>query len=87
MHSNFVREQIIDCPSKSPDINIIENIWAMTKKNFRKKPHTTNLDELWSQVLESWEEVRERSSSINISETMNNRLNSVIAANGGFIKY
>ena len=38
-----------DCPAQSPDLNIIENLWSMWKKNVRKLT-ISNVDELWQIV-------------------------------------
>ncbi|KZT36960.1 transposable element Tc1 transposase [Sistotremastrum suecicum HHB10207 ss-3] len=46
----------MDWPSNSPDMNIIEHVWARLKtlmNNRIKKP--ANVDELWEALKEEWE--------------------------------
>jgi transposase len=72
-------------PPKSPDLNIIENVWSMldqrvksiavkTKANFQKQ-----LPKLWDQIPQ-----------VNISncvDSMQRRLQAIISAKGGHTKY
>ena len=45
-----------DWPSQSPDLNLIENLWAYVKKRvFKANPK--NLEELWSVVLEEFQKI------------------------------
>ncbi|KAJ4438155.1 hypothetical protein ANN_14094 [Periplaneta americana] len=52
--------EIINWPPKSPDLNVIENIWAELKKRriatyADRRPQ--NRDELWNQVVDTWEDL------------------------------
>ena len=48
----FVPEQI-DLPSNSPDLNPIENLWAVMKKRLLKKKFS-NTNELKNGIMEVW---------------------------------
>jgi len=44
---------ISDWPSQSPDLNIIENMWAVLKRNVSQRfPHT--IEELWEVAKKEW---------------------------------
>jgi transposase len=58
-HSHFPQQQgvnLIDFPPYSPDLNIIENVWAKLKQKVSKR-NPTNLDELRVVVQEEWERI------------------------------
>ena len=45
-------------PPASPDLNPIENCWAVLKQRLHKLPtHPTSLDELWQAVTKLWDEM------------------------------
>jgi transposase len=45
-------------PPYSPDLNPIENMWAMVKYKLRKRSHIpTSEDELWEAIEEAWESI------------------------------
>lgn len=47
---------VLEWPSNSPDLNIIEHVWAYIKRqldNYEEPPK--NLDELWEHVQQIWE--------------------------------
>lgn len=72
-------------PSASPDLNPIENIWALMKKEVaRRMPRT--LDELEESIIESWDLM----SMETIEKCINslpNRFRNIIENNGYGIKY
>ena len=46
---------VLDWPAQSPDMNIIENVWAHLETKIRKHhPLPTNLDQLWEALQEEW---------------------------------
>lgn len=47
---------IDDWPAQSPDLNIIENMWSILKRNVSKHK-CSNLDELWSKCQLEWSKI------------------------------
>jgi len=65
-------------PPQSPDLNIIEHIWARLKNKVAKR-YSSNSYELWSIVKEEWEDIPTkkiqslyRPISMRIKETLRN---------------
>ena len=49
-------DTILDWPKYSPDLNPIENIWSLLKRNVRKRL-PKNVDELQIFIHEEWEKL------------------------------
>lgn len=47
---------ISDWPPQSPDLSIIENVWALLKRNVEKRNAKT-ADELWRIIVEEWDKI------------------------------
>ena len=45
--------KVIDCPSSSPDVNPMENLWSIIKRRVEKRK-ATNLEELNKFLHEEW---------------------------------
>lgn len=76
---------ISDWPPNSPDINVIENLWAIVKlKVSQKCPR--NKDELWQVVQEEWESV-DNLTIKKLYGSIRQRLLSVTKNKGYHIKY
>ena len=74
-------------PANSPDLNPIENVWAVLKDRMQKRrprPHTK--DEMHRAIQEEWAMLRPMDFAMAI-ESMPARCQAVIEANGGAIKY
>ena len=72
-------------PSGSPDLNPIENLWAIIKKRIEdKKPG--NLKELRKWIIETWNSIDQQTIN-NLIDSMDNRLNEVVKANGWRTRY
>lgn len=53
----FIRNEIpvLPWPASSPDMNIIEHVWAILKSNVKARViHPKNMDELWEAIQEEW---------------------------------
>lgn len=84
----FIRENMpysLSWPSKSPDLNPVENVWALMKRIVRKKMPTT-LEELEIAIQEAWFEIDE-DMICSLSLSLPNRVAKCIAINGGAIRY
>lgn len=85
LHSQ--RYHLIQWPAQSPDLNPIENLWAIVKKrlgNYRTAP--SNMDELWSRVQTEWRSIPKEIIE-NLVESMPRRVKSVIKHKGLWTKY
>ena len=76
--------EVIDWPSQSPDLNLIESVWSQLKYNLKRSYQ--NLEDLQEDIISS-------SQSIDcfyikkLYSSMKNRLQAVIDNNGGPTKY
>ena len=73
----------IDCPSMSPDIAPIENVWQILKMKFRKKKFTT-YQSLVSAIKQEWKALT-KDLSLNLRRRMKNRIFQVIESHADFI--
>ena len=79
--------RVLPWPPQSPDLNPIENLWAELKRRLRKrKKKPSNLTELERQVKSEWKAVPKEFIE-NLVDSMPERVQAVIAANGGPTKY
>ena len=73
-------------PGNSPDLNPIENLWAILKDSIYVEPIPTTIDALKIRLDKTW-----NSLSINLleklSESFKNRIEQMIINKGGFTKY
>jgi ATP phosphoribosyltransferase len=67
-------------PAHSPDLNVIENLWAIIKRKMANHDARTQ-EELWVQVHAVWDEVRVDELN-HLVESFRSRLQGVIALNG-----
>lgn len=73
-----------DFPSRSPDLNIIENVWAWMDSQLRKKPYS-DLDSFRAALIATWESIPLKLLQ-NCTRSMKARLRAVIATKGDRIK-
>lgn len=84
----FLREnvpEVMDWPSNSPDLNPIENLWAIVKGNVEKRM-PKNLNELERFMAEEWWAIPE-TVVINLVGSMKRRCELIIEKNGERISY
>lgn len=76
---------VLEVPPQSPDLNIIENLWARLDQNIRK--HSITSQKTLMEALQSeWSAIPSTYTS-NLLESMPRRLQAVISAKGGPTKY
>ena len=78
---------VLDWPSRSPDLNPIENLWGLlvrkVYKNERQFETTTDLKVV---IIDSWEQITEEDRK-SLVDSMEQRIFDVIKNNGGPINY
>ena len=85
---NFIQENvpaIMDWPSSSPDINPIENLWGIVKRNVEKR-NPRNLEDLKVFMVEEWENISDEVIN-NLVRSMRARCEEVIRLNGERINF
>ena len=78
---------VLDCPGNSPDLNPIENLWAIIKKRFQKSGCSTKT-KLIEAIVRIWyhdDEVQNICSTH--VDSMPTQISMLINAKGGHIKY
>lgn len=74
-------------PAQSPDLNPIENLWAIVKRTLSQHDNPPkNMDELWERVKVAWSNIP-HSTIEKLVESMPKRINSVIKRKGLWTKY
>jgi hypothetical protein len=76
---------IPDWPSLSPDLSWIENLWAIIGQRMEGSKCTT-ADGLWMRLQKEWKSIGPKIYR-KLGNSMPNRLELLIAAKGGAIKY
>ncbi|KAJ3992047.1 hypothetical protein F5050DRAFT_1801908 [Lentinula boryana] len=73
--------------SKSPDMNIIKNVWNFVETQIRRRsPLPNSVDQLWVALQEEWSRIPIE--YINkLYDSLPRRVSDVIAANGGATRY
>lgn len=81
--------EILPWPSRSPDLNPIENVWGvMVKRMYERNLRFRNKNELWAAIENAWEELSEDQDIWrNLILSMPTRLAQVLESNGAMIKY
>lgn len=77
--------EVLDWPANSPDLNPIENLWSIVKRNVEKRI-PANISELNQYLVEEWEKIPNSMLS-NLALSMNRRCQMIIDSNGERINY
>jgi len=77
--------ELLEWPPQSADLNPIENLWAILKRDIQKK-QPKNVSELDKFVQEAWEGINLQY-LINLVESMPTRIKMAIEAKGYSIPY
>ncbi len=83
LNENF--PEVMDWPSNSPDLNPIENIWAIVKRNVEMRM-PKDLPELEQYMIEEWDRIP-NNIIINFISSMRRRCEMIIENNGERINY
>ena len=78
---------VLDWPSRSPDLNPIENLWGwLVRYVYRNGHQFRDTQELQFAIEESWAAVPQKLLE-SLIDSMQNRLKAVILARGGSTRY
>lgn len=76
----------IDFPVRSPDLNPIENIWALLKRHVSSM-NIKGTDELWVVIQDWWKQMGENQTHIPLVESMPRRIRNCLHTGGDWTKY
>ena len=82
---NGIGIDVLRWAAQSPDLNIIEHVWAYVKKRLRGR-RFTNCDELWEEVRNIWYKIPD-DYIMTLYKSMPNRIKELIKQKGGSTKY
>jgi len=77
--------QNIDFPAYSPDLNPIENVWSVLKRQVESR-NPQSIDDLKIKIAEEWHNI-DNTYVAKLINSMKTRCQSVIANDGGRTKY
>ena len=72
-------------PAQSPDMNVIENLWALLDKNIRSHK-ISNKEELKKALLEEWQKITLETTQ-KLVQSMPTRIQALVKAKGFHTKY
>ena len=74
-------------PAQSPDLSPIEQTWGILKRRLAAYEHSSKrIKELWERTQVKWEKISVEECQ-NLIESMPRRIQAVLKAKGGYIKY
>lgn len=83
----LVNIQRLVAPARGSDLNPIEHVWDMLKRNIRARQHVPgSLRQLKLAIVEEWERIPQQAIR-NVINSMPNRLRDAIRARGGDTRY
>jgi transposase len=78
---------LLPWPAYSPDLNLIENLWAYVEEKIRNRHlPPSSISQLEEMIQEEWQAI-DQNYLQNLIESMPRRIEAVIAAKGGATKY
>ena len=79
--------EVLPWPAKSPDLNIIENLWGiLARAVYANGRQFDTKNELTEAILKHWREISQETIQ-NLYNSIPNRLVAVLEKNGGPTKY
>lgn len=82
----FSGTKMTSWPSSSPDLNPIENLWALVKRElYQGGKQYRGKDELWK-AIESKTSAIQRATIKSLTSSMDKRLVSVLENKGGYVR-
>lgn len=78
--------KVSDWPAKSPDLNVIENVWGRLQNKIAEMS-PKNLQELDAMIRKAWYEICTPDYCESLFKSIPTRLSKVIANDGSRIKY
>lgn len=80
-----IKQEVMDWPAQSPDMNPIENLWHILAREVEKR-RPKNVAELEAMVREEWGK-NPKVTLDDLIDSMPRRMQAVIEAKGGSTKY
>lgn len=78
---------LLDWPAQSPDLNPIENLWAIVDRQVRNREDLPrNIKDLYQVLKTEWDQIPVETLQ-NLVKSMPRRIQACIAAGGGHTKY
>ena len=86
-HKELLRLRCIEWPARSPDLNPIESVWSLLKKNVRRRLHPKcDLQDLAAALRAEWEAIPMETVN-NLIASMTRRVGEVLRAEGANTRY
>jgi transposase len=80
--------KVMEWPPQSPDLNPIENMWALLKRRLTEyETATKSMNELYERVTEAWYDQMKPEECQKVIESMPRRIRACIRAKGKWTKY
>ena len=76
----------MEWPAMSPDLNLIENLWAELKTRLEHHRRISNANQLFNVASRIWQEIP-LDTIRNLFNSMPNRVDEVVRARGGHSHY
>jgi DDE superfamily endonuclease len=77
--------KVMDWPSQSPDLNVIEHVWAHVKRKYSSSPASSK-KEVLDKILKIWEEIPSKFIQ-DLINSIYERLSEVIRSKGNATRY